>query len=378
MNKTEEYKNSLNGRDYKLVERCREILLSNIFEDGDLPVKYRFIAPDIGYFHGVWNWDSAFHAIGILRWDPELAKEQVEGFLDFIKPDGMLPDCMNAEGVLKWHSSKPPLFAWAAAKIVRETKDTAFAQRIYDKLVLNEAFWRRERSDGKLFFYGAYNKDDERGTDLLARWESGWDNSVRWDAGIEKLYPVDLNCFMYMCYDSLAYLADCCGKDGSEWKMRKEKLGRLIENTFWNEELGAYTDVFRETGKKSDILSPASFMPLYIKTASKERAEKMKDIAEDEKKFNKTMPTVSFDNPCYAAKNYWRGALWMNVAYFAAKGLKNYGFKVADEIKENILNMVAENEDGIYENYDCVKNVGLCCKHFSWSCVFVTEFILNF
>ena len=85
----------------------------------------------------------------------------------------------------------------------------------------------------------------------------------------------------------------------------------------------------------------------------------------------------SFDNPQYSS-DYWRGPTWLNVAYFAAKGHKNYNFYVADKIKENILDMCYQNKDGIYENYDSITGRGLCCNHFSWSCVFIIEFILGF
>ena len=77
-------------------------------------------------------------------------------------------------------------------------------------------------------------------------------------------------------------------------------------------------------------------MPLYIGIASREQAEAMRIVAEE--RFKGKMPTVSFDNPMYS-NDYWRGPTWLNVAYFAAKGLKNYGFAVADTIKESILNM---------------------------------------
>ena len=50
------------------------------------------------------------------------------------------------------------------------------------------------------------------------------------------------------------------------------------------------------------------------------------------------MPTVSYDNPNYST-NYWRGPTWLNVAYFAAKGLKNYHFDdTADKIRIPFLN----------------------------------------
>ena len=101
----------------------------------------------------------------------------------------------------------------------------------------------------------------------------------------------------------------------------------------------------------------------------------MKKIAEYN--FKCKMPTVSFDNPSYS-NDYWRGPTWLNVAYFAAVGLKNYNFDVADKIKENILDMCYKEKNGIFENYDSITGKGLYCGHFSWSCVFIIEFILNF
>jgi neutral trehalase len=116
-------------------------------------------------------------------------------------------------------------------------------------------------------------------------------------------------------------------------------------------------------------------MPLFIKIASEDQANAMNKIAITN--FKSKMPTVSFDNPEYS-NDYWRGPTWLDVAYFAAKGLKNYGFSVADDIKESILNMCHNEKRGIFENYDSINETGLCCDHFSWSSVFILEFIFNF
>jgi glycogen debranching enzyme len=116
-------------------------------------------------------------------------------------------------------------------------------------------------------------------------------------------------------------------------------------------------------------------MPLYIEIASDAQAQSMRDIAVE--RFDSKMPTVSFDNPSYS-NDYWRGPTWLNVAYFAAKGLKHYGFSVAEDIKDSILNMCFADTRGIFENYDSKTGKGLCCNHFSWSAVFILEFILNF
>jgi len=94
-------------------------------------------------------------------------------------------------------------------------------------------------------------------------------------------------------------------------------------------------------------------------------------------RFKSKMPTVTYDHPAYST-DYWRGPTWLNVAYFAAKGLKNYNCDVANQIKENILEMCDAQKEGIYENYDSLTGKGLCCDHFSWSSAFIIEFILNF
>ena len=144
----------------------------------------------------------------------------------------------------------------------------------------------------------------------------------------------------------------------------------------WNEELNCYTDRNFETDALSEVLSPASFMPLYTGIASKEHAQATERVAKE--KFGYGMPTVSYYNPEYSA-DYWRGPTWLNVAYFAAKGLKNYGFdETADRIKETILGWVENDGDKIHENYNSKTGEGLCAEYFSWSAVFVMEFILNF
>ncbi len=88
-------------------------------------------------------------------------------------------------------------------------------------------------------------------------------------------------------------------------------------------------------------MSPASFMPLYIGIATEERTGYM--------------------------------------ARFAAKGLKDYGYyKTAEGILGTILSWVEHDGEYIHENYNSITGEGLYNPKFSWSAVFVIEFILNF
>lgn len=363
-------------RDRELLERTEKTFRANVYEEtGYLWSPFKCIDPGKGHFNGIWNWDSAFHAVGMARIDTALAKESILGFFKFQHNDGFLPDCISTKGRIVDWLSKPPVFAWAVECVYKACKDKEFLKEMYPKLKLNLEWWYKKRCFDGMFFYDAENKDSEEYITSV-KYESGWDNAVRWDGGITNMWAVDLNCFVIMFLRSMNFIANELGfkDDALVWKEKEQTLAKLIDERLWDDEKKFYADADKFTQKVSNVLSPASFMPLYINLASKEQAEYMNQIAKNNFEFK--MPTVSFDNPEYS-NDYWRGPTWLNVAYFAAKGLKNYGFDTADKIKENILDMCDSEKGGIFENYDSKTGKGLCCDHFSWSCVFIREFILN-
>ena len=112
----------------------------------------------------------------------------------------------------------------------------------------------------------------------------------------------------------------------------------------------------RESGEFSKVLSPASFMPLFVGIASQAYAEAMNRLARASKKFYPGMPTVFYDSPMFS-RDYWRGQTWLNIAYFAMKGLLDYGYEqTAIEIKEFLLDMIYDElPRGMFENYDSVR-----------------------
>lgn len=380
LSKEEWIKSNFNQNDkyLELSERAFDILNANMYaaDAGYLWSPYRCLTPCNNKFRGIWNWDSAFHAIGLARWDTELAKENILGFLKFQKEDGMLPDVIRENGEIVDKYSKPPVFAWATEILFSRGADKDFVNEVYPKLVLNAQWWEKNRLYEGLFFYDSADKDSEQ-YQLHVQYETGWDNSARWDYPANEYWAIDLNCFMVMCYTSLSNLALIIEnkEDSLKWQKKSNDLSSLINEKMWSKENKWYSDVNRFTNEISDTLTPASFMPLYIKIASEEQADSMRHIAENN--FKCQMPTVSFDNKAYS-NDYWRGPTWLNVAYFAAKGLRNYNFEVAEKIKKSILDMCDGNKDGIYENYNSITLEGQYCNRFGWSCVFILEFILNF
>ncbi len=367
----------LSARDTDLCKRALETLAFNTYSDVGYPWSpYRCVSPGKGRFDGIWNWDSAFHAMGYARFDTELAKDSIIGFLKFQQNNGILPDVIFETGEVISSYCKPPFFAYAVLRIYENSGDRAFLSEMYPKLVMNAEYFENHRRYDGLFYYDSDDKDS-LDYETHVRWESGWDNSVRWDGGITNKWAIDLNCYMVIFYNSLSKIADILGKisDSHEYTTRAGNLSQLINEKMWDSKNSIYSDTDRFTGEPSGVLTPASFMPLYAGIAPNDRACAMDRAART--RMRGRMPTVSFDDPGYS-NDYWRGPTWLNVAYFAAKGLHDYGFDTGEIIKEYILDMCHAEKKGICENYDSLTGEGLCCDHFSWSSVFILEFILGF
>lgn len=369
--------NITNERDKRLFLRCYKNILANVTPSQGLPWSpYRGIKPGRNeYFPGIWNWDSAFHAMCVGRWDSKLAVEVLRAFMQYQREDGMFADVVRVDGKIEQISSKPPVLATYVLLTYQRSGDKEFLSESFERLKKNVVFWENARCKDGLFFYDA-EIEDPKARDVYAQWESGWDDSVRWDKDILKLYPIDLQCYMVMFYRALATIEEILGGNTTCWKKKEIFLTEKIQELFYNEEKGIYTDIFKEDNTFSDVYSPASFMPLFIGISSMSQAKRVAEFAK--KHFYPAMPTVAYDDPAYVG-DYWRGHTWLNVAYFAIKGLKQYGFdELADEMRNTLLNFADKNEDGIYEKYDADTGEGKGCPCFSWSSAFIIEFIFNF
>lgn len=378
-------------RDYELLARAQATLLRNIGDPDDVaeantcggrppaekgrPLPWhplRGIYPSPFRYRGVWNWDGAFHALAVARWDPQLAREQFEIILRHQQESGLLPDVIMESGEIVTGFGKPPVMPWAVMRVDRIAPDTEFLAAAYGKFQAFERHLMANRGGAAegLFHYGG---------DQPAL-ESGWDNSVRWDNGCDNLWTIDLNCYMVMMYEALAYMAGRLDRpeEQTAWLRRAREVGAQINARLWDERTGAYLDRDRFTGAFSDVLTPASFMPLYVKIATPERAARMARLAADPDKLYPGMPSVSYDHPEYRRDDFWRGPTWVNVAYFALKGLKHYGHdRLAEDCRATILDWCRQNPDELWEYYDSRDGRGIGARRYGWTGTFVIEFILN-
>ncbi len=101
-------------------------------------------------------WDLAFHCVALAHLDPAFAKYQLVLLCRewFQHPNGALP-------AYEWDFSdvNPPVQAWAALEVfaVDQGRDLDFLSRIFDKLMINFAWWvNLEDAGGRNVFEGGF------------------------------------------------------------------------------------------------------------------------------------------------------------------------------------------------------------------------------
>lgn len=205
-----------------------------------------------------------------------------------------------------------------------------------------------------MFHYAATPTLDPKADRQAIRFESGWDNSVRWDETVD-LWAVDLNGYMVLFYRAMERLARRLSWPNAvaQWRAKGDSLAEQINGRLFDTQAGAYLDRRRDTGRFSAVLTPASFVPLFAGVADSAKAGAMAKLAADPRKLFPGMPTVAYDHPRYESGGYWRGPSWPETTYFAAKGLKSCGYaKTAAALRRNLLDWCATNTEALYEYYD--------------------------
>jgi putative isomerase len=376
----------VSARDFELLRRAQGVLYQNILTTGDegkpLPwAPLRGICPSLAKYPGVWDWDGSFHALAISRWDGELAREQLRIILDRQQPSGLLINNIRANGQIRTRYGGPPLTPWVCARILESAPDQAFLQRAYPQYVRYEQhLWRNRggQADG-LFHYATERTGVAKDDRQAIRFESGWDNSVRWDDTVD-LWTPDMNSFVVLVYRGLERMAKwlSLSADTARWRVRGQALGRQINERLFDSKTGAYLDRRRDTGQFSQVLTAASLQPLFAGVADAEKAAAMAKLAADPRKLLPGMPTLAYDHPKYDSAGYWRGPTWPETTYFATKGLKHYGYtKTAEAIRQTFLDWCASNKDSLYEYYDSKSGKGLGEPQYAGTAAFVIELILS-
>ena len=360
-------------------------------------IKHEGLFPSYHYrwFNGFWSWDSWKHSVGLSYYKPDLAKKQIKLMFEFQNDDGFVADVVYRDTTIEAHNyrdTKPPLSAWAVAKIYERDKDLEFVEYMYPKLKKYHYWWynKRDHDQDGVCEYGSTD-----GSLIAAKWESGMDNAIRFDdseilkngEGAYSLNQesVDLNAYLYAEKLYLAQLAKALNNNDSETYLKEaETLKEIIQIQFFDTEDGWFYDTSLDG--KTFIKGEGSegWTALWAKAATQEQAEKVKNRMMNPDKFFTNVPfqTMSADHEKFdPLKGYWRGPNWLDQAYFGVKGLRNYGYnteadKATIQILEGAEGLLGKGKP-IRENYHPLSGEGLHAKNFSWSAAHIIMLLLE-
>jgi putative isomerase len=390
----EEFKDSA----YDILLAKALLTLQNNYRAPSGELKHAGIFPSYHYewFHGFWAWDSWKHAVALAQYDTEKAKDQIRAMIDYIEPNGFIPDCIYRDTTIEKHNyrnSKPPLFSRAVWEIYKNDADKYFLEEMLPSLLLQHSWWyiNRDHDNDNICEYGSTD-----GTLIAAKWESGMDNAVRFDyskllKNSETAYSldqesVDLNGYLYA--DKI-YLTEILKElDQLELGMRFQLEVKILKQKIQTQFFDSVTNWFYDTdiSGKSFIKTKGceGWIPLWANVATTNQAEKIVEKMMDTAYFFNQVPfqTLSASESKFKPfRGYWRGPVWVDQAYFGIKGLQNYSFnKEAIQATHQMLHNaegLMEKGPAIRENYNPITGEGMEAYNFSWSAAHFMLMILD-
>ncbi len=325
----------------------------------------RFVSPFIDTaFNGcLFLWDSSF-ILMFARYGARAHdfQQTLNNFYAHQHEDGFISreiqesDSLERFARMDYSSTGPNILAWCEWEYYQNFGDLARLERVFPALLGYHNWMRNYRSwpDGAYWTTG---------------WGCGMDNCPRCPEGFDHVLHhgfmgwIDATAQALLSARCLIRIAEKIGWEAEVNVLRTEadSLERYINENMWNEKTGCYSDRLRD-GRISDVIHIGAFWAILAGAATAERAEKMLDLLEDPKHFNRPhrVPSLSASDRGYdnASGDYWRGAVWAPTNYMVLRGLRRLGTDRARRLARQIgrnhhdnVMKVFEDTGTVWENY---------------------------
>ena len=317
-------------------------------------------------FQEMYYWDTYFTNKGlILTGNVEQAINNLENFVFLIKKYGYIP---NATRTSFLNRSQPPFFGLAIKDVWIYLTDSQKAE-FCKALKIEYEFWldRRTSADGFVHYDADTDENEyidftylyerrvgmetshtvERGRDIMAEAESGWDFSPRFPNGCTKYSPIDLNSLLYA--DEIL-LAERKEENAELWRQRANK--RKERMFLGKNKDGVYFDYDYSRKQPSGVYSCAGFFPYFV------------GMSQDKKGFEKLLAELEYPYGIISAKTAQKGFQWATpngwapLFYVCVSAAIQVGdIPAAKRVAQKYIRIVDEifqKTGALYEKYDVV------------------------
>jgi glycogen debranching enzyme len=352
-------------------------------------------------------WDSFLSALLVTQEDKRKAFDLVRDITSWQTAAGMF--CQYGQWPshpetqifpVAWGHTQYPIGALAVSKLYCRHPDKEFLADIYPRLLKSHHWWFADRGDGQPWRDG--NKDGllELGSNYpeeipyedrqqVAYFESHDDSPEWWHVAPynEKtntceLATVERNCLYAMDAWVLAWMARELGRPREAQTLEREHaaMAQRINELLWDPAGNCYFN--RRWSQQNGSwfnpqMAPDIFFSLLGKVAPSDRAETLRSLFHDPKKFagEWILPTISRDDPMYPRQDYWRGKVWGPINWLVYQGFKIHEWdREACLLAESSAKMFLKpwREKGeCHENFLSTTGEGSSDPHYTWGALMV-------
>ena len=429
--------------EFRLLFEAKAVLEKNWREE--------FTIPSPKLYPHQWSWDSCFISIGYSRYDQDRAEKEMLSLFEGQWANGMLPHIVfrggkgyfpaaeywktelseSSPGIKTSGITQPPVHALAALHVYKNCSDNkkarSFLKEIFPKIQLFHRYLLTKR-----------DPENSGLATIFHPWESGLDNSLRWDEPLARIKVEDLPQYKRVDtervssdqrptnddYDRYLYLVEVMKKNNyDEEKIYKAIPFKIKDITFNSilyaankamleianllgedyEEIDSwvkrtknnYFEYFSPDASEKPLLydydlvgnkriekrTAASLISLCTDLLSQKQAKALASwvkhshmCKEDCAHDHPVITSISVDDLQFNPLNYWRGPVWININWMLYGGMKKHGLF---EDAKNLKESIIDliTEHGFYEYYNPLSGDGLGADNFSWTAALLIDLI---
>lgn len=279
----------------------------------------------------IWIWDTEFMVM-FCRYAPHIFPG-IESLNNFYQPI-----LNNVTSTLRiQHPDNPPFYAWVEYEYYKMTGDKSHIEKLIkeNRFLQRHYHWFDNLKRGMQLdnFGHSWIGLEKRDIGYIWSWTpSGMDNTPRGRGRKGELLWMDALAQQAVSALYITKLAEEVGdsKTAREFRNLYNQNKDLLNKYYWDEKDGFYYDLSEEDNSFVKVRTPTVYWAMVAEVADESQAQKLAQYATQHSEFGGQYPwpSVSRNDQDYNHEigDYWRGGIWLPLAYMATKALEKYGY----------------------------------------------------